>query len=257
MNRLVWIAAALVGLGVSTAAAQPLGGDPPRPTAEELIKSYDDNMTFTTRSTEATLMVYRGEEPSTRKLEVKSRGWDTSYVVFTAPERDKGTRYLKRDGSLIVNDPTSGKVIKMPSHSMRQGVMDSDVSFEDLMESPRLEDRYEVVFVGEEKIGGHDCWVLELTAKEAKEAYGLRWLWIDKQYRVPVKEDRYTRTRIPLKTVLFGEFKSYENRHYPTRIETTDLVAKKGKTVLVLDKVEFDAEISDSVFSRSNIMRPL
>ncbi|HYL55805.1 MAG TPA: outer membrane lipoprotein-sorting protein [Gemmatimonadales bacterium] len=49
--------------------------------------------------------------------------------------------------------------------------MGSDLSYEDLMEDPRLEHSYTAAVSGTEDVDGRRCWTLDLTAKVEGLAY--------------------------------------------------------------------------------------
>ena len=48
---------------------------------------------------------------------------------------------------------------------LRQSVMGSDMSYEDMMEDPKLENLYNATVVGEDTLLERPCWILELKAK--------------------------------------------------------------------------------------------
>ena len=55
-------------------------------------------------------------------------------MEFTNPE-DRGTRYLKRDKNLWIYFPKEQDTVKISGHLLKEGMMGSDVSYEDALES--------------------------------------------------------------------------------------------------------------------------
>lgn len=77
---------------------------------------------------------------------------------------------------------------------LRQSVMGSDLSYEDMMDDRKLTDIYSAKVVGEETIDGRKTWVLELTAKVEDVAYHKRKMWIDQERYVPLKEELFAKS---------------------------------------------------------------
>ena len=95
---------------------------------------------------------------------------------------------------------------------LRQSVMGSDLSYEDLMEDRKLEDLYSAQISGEEEYDGRPCWVLDLTAKEEDVAYYSRKVWVDKERFVALKEDRFAKSGKLLKRTEIKDVQRQEER---------------------------------------------
>ena len=61
--------------------------------------------------------------------------------------------------------PSVEKATKIAGHMLRQSMMGSDFSYDDVAENERLQDLYEVGLVGTDTVDGKECYTLELTAK--------------------------------------------------------------------------------------------
>ena len=134
---------------------------------------------------------------SSRSFTAKSwtEGTEKSFTEYIAPAREKGTKMLKLDNQLWMYSPQSDRVIRISGHMLRQSVMGSDLSYEDMMEDRTLEEAYNSEITGEEQIDENDCWVMELTAKKDDLAYHAQKLWVDKQYFAPRKQELYAKKR--------------------------------------------------------------
>ncbi len=68
-------------------------------------------------------------------------------VEFTNPQ-DRGIKFLKREDNLWMFFPDAEEIIKISGHMLNQGMMGSDFSYQDIMESDNLTDLYNFEIVG-------------------------------------------------------------------------------------------------------------
>ena len=80
-----------------------------------------------------------------RTMKAKSwiQGVDQAFTEYLDPPRDAGTKMLKLGGQLWTFSPSTDRTIQIAGHMLRQSVMGSDMSYEDLMEDPKLQNLYE------------------------------------------------------------------------------------------------------------------
>lgn len=225
-------------------------------TPEEIVRKMDENMTFKTRTADATLTIYApGKSPEQKGLSIWARGWDETYSIFRSPARDKGVKYLKLEKNLYMYLPTSEKVVKISGHLLRQSLMDSDFSYEDMLEARALLQDYDAKLIGEEAHAGEPCWVVDLNAKRDDVAYWHRKLWISKKSYVLYKSELYAKSGLLLKVMTTEEVLPYGGRYYPSRFVMQDKLKQGTKSVFELKNVKFDSDLPDATFSRRNLMR--
>ncbi len=160
----VWklLALALVGLPAFTWAA---------PTAKAIIEKVDQNQVYTTESFKATMTIAKGRITLVKTFfgYGKKEG-DRSFMEFTNPE-DKGVKYLKIKDELWIYFPDADDVMKISGHMLRQGMMGSDLSYEDMLENDKLEEKYKSTLQPDQEIDGRACYVLQLDAKVPDVTY--------------------------------------------------------------------------------------
>ena len=134
------------------------------PDAVEVLKKIDENMSASSQVIVSTMVIHGRR--SSRSITSKSwiEGEDKSFTEYLAPAREKGTKMLKIDDQLWMYSPHSDRTIRISGHMLRQSVMGSDLSYEDMMEDRRLTEVYTAEIIGEEIIDEHECWIMELTA---------------------------------------------------------------------------------------------
>lgn len=230
------------------AAAAALGAEG-TPTAEQLLDRMDKNMTFEARRTR-TVMTVEGRRTRSFEMVSYGRGEEDAAVEYVAPARDKGTKMLKLGDELWMYLPGADRVQKISGHMLRQGMMGSDVSYEDMMASRELRKRYSAKVVGEEDVDGRPCWKLELTASDASVSYPRRVSWIDKERYIPLKQELYALSGMLLKTWTMSEVKDFAGgRKFPTKMVIQDHVKKDSVTRLEFKEMEFGIQFPQEIFS--------
>jgi outer membrane lipoprotein-sorting protein len=239
MKRLL---AVLVVSAATTAHAQT-------PTAEQLLDAMDRNMTFESRSSRIVMSV---EGRRTRSYEIVSygRGEEDAAMEFLSPPREKGTRMLKLGGELWIYLPAVDRVQKISGHMLRQGMMGSDVSYEDMMASRELRRLYRATVAGADRVEGRACWKLELVAVDATVSYPRRVTWVDQQTYLPLRQELYALSGMLLKTWTMSDPKEYEGgRIYPSRMVVQDQVKKDSVTRIEFKELKFGLSLEKEVFS--------
>jgi outer membrane lipoprotein-sorting protein len=198
------------------------------PSGEWILKRVDTNMTATSSITVARMVIHGRRRPRTIKSKSWAQGRDDSFTEYLSPAREKGTKMLKLKDRMWVYSPHTDRTIQLSGHMLRQSVMGSDLSYEDLMDDPRLADLYTAEVTGAETVGVRVCWVLQLTAKTNTVAYQSRKVWIDSERYVPLREELYAKGGKLLKRVELKDFKQTSGRWYPMRMVFKDML-KTGK----------------------------
>jgi outer membrane lipoprotein-sorting protein len=138
---------------------------------------------------------------------------------------------------------------------LKEGMMGSDVSYEDALESDALHKKFAAVLTGEEIFEGHPCYVLTLDALVKDVPYYKRKMWVDKELFIQWKEEMYAKSGTLLKVSHVLEMKKIGLRHFPTKIEMVNMLRKNTKTVFEMSDIVFDVKVADNVFSLQNLQR--
>jgi outer membrane lipoprotein-sorting protein len=136
-----------------------------------------------------------------------------------------------------------------------QSVMGSDLSYEEMMEDPRLSEIYDANVTGMEVIDGRSCWVVRLVARKADVAYHTRTMWVDQERYVPHREERYAKSGKLLKKIDLKGFKRIEGRWFPMRMVFKDVLKTGEGTEFVVESIEFNVPIPEHLFSKAALRR--
>jgi len=226
---------------VETVAAQSV---------EEILSKLDANMSYGTASFSARMQITVGSETRYKTVNVVSQGSSKSFAEFTNPE-DRGTRMLKLGDNLWIYFPEEQGTVKLSGYMLRQGMMGSDVSYQDVMESSDFLAKYTGILKGQETVDGRPAFVVELAAKVPTAAYDRRVLWIDSERFVPLKQEMHAKSGLLLKTTVTTEVTRVDDRWFPARMEYVSKLHSDTKTVFAMSNIEFGIKLGARQFSLS------
>ncbi len=223
---------------------------------QDIIKAMDNNLNAKSRVMTSKMVVHGRRASRT----IESRSWvvgiDLAFTVYLSPPREAGTKILKDGDKLWTYSPQTDRVIQISGHMLRQSVMGSDMSYNDMMEDRPLMDLYEATLESSVEINGRDHWIVLLTAKAKGLSYPMRRAWIDKEYLLPMKEELYAKSGKRLKTSTMDGIKKVQGRWFPSRFIFKDELKRNSKgTEWIIEEIEFDTEIPDSRFLKARLRK--
>lgn len=221
---------------------------------DEILKRVEQNLSFNSLIMTVRMEIFSPNQPTRIK---KFKAWisdKNSYVEFLNKE-DKHIRYLKLDKKMWIYDKEENNTFLISGHLLKQGMMGSDVSYEDILEQEKIYEKYKPELLKEEKFNERDCYVVVLTAKVKQVSYFKRKMWIDKEYFVPLKEEVYSKNDKLLKVFESSDIKFYKNKAYPTKSVISDKLKKDTKTEIIIEEIIFDVEIPQDFFSWRHLER--
>jgi len=230
-------------------------GGAQEPDGNTVLRNIDNNITAENMKVTSTMTIH-GERVS-RSITARSwiQGTKKSFSEYIAPPREQGTKMLKLEDELWMYSPQTDRIIRIAGHMLRQSMMGSDLSYEDMMEDPKLENMYTARVTGSDTLNGRQCWILELTAKKEDIAYYSRKMWVDKDRMIALKENRYAKSGKLLKTAEIKEVMHQDGRWYPKISVIKDALSRGNGTEYVIDKIEFNVKIPDYIFTKASLRR--
>ena len=225
-------------------------------TVQDIIKAMDNNLNAKNRVITSKMVVHGRRSSRT----IESRNWvvgiNQAFTEYLSPPREAGTKMLKLDDKLWIYSPQTDRVIQISGHMLRQSVMGSDMSYNDMMEDRPLEELYEATLEGSVGINGRDHWIMLLTAKRKGLSYPLRRAWIDKEYLLPMREELYAKSGKLLKTSTMSDIRKVQGRWFPSQFNFKDELKRNSKgTEWVIDEIVFDVDIPASRFSKAMLRK--
>lgn len=222
-------------------------------TADEILRKIDLNMSAKSRIVESSMIVKGKRNNRTMTSRTYAMGTTKAYTEYLSPARDKGTKMLKLDKEMWVYSPSTDRTIMISGHMLRQSVMGSDLSYEDMMDDRKLIEIYDAKLLGQEEYEGRKCYILELTAKFEDVAYHSQKMWVDLERLIPLKEELYAKSGQLLKQVSLSDIQKVQGRWFPMKMNYKDMLKDGDGTDWIISKIEFDKKIDEAVFSKASL----
>jgi len=220
--------------------------------ADDIMKAMDKNLNANSRIM-TSKMVVKGRR-NNRTIESKNWvvGTELAFTEYLSPPREAGTKMLKIGEKLYTYSPQTDRVIQISGHMLRQSVMGSDMSYNDMMEDRPMEELYSATIEGLAIFDGREHWVMVLNAKVKGLSYPKRRSWVDKEYLLPKKEELYAKSGKLLKTASLEGIKKIDGRWFPSKFVYKDELKRNSKgTEWIIDNIQFNKKIPDSRFSKA------
>ena len=220
--------------------------------ADDIMKAMDQNLNAESRII-TSKMVVKGRR-SNRTIESKNWvvGTELAFTEYLSPPREAGTKMLKIGEKLYTYSPQTDRVIQISGHMLRQSVMGSDMSYNDMMEDRPIDELYSATIEGSIMLDGRDHWIMILDAKVKGLSYPKRRSWVDKEYLLPKKEELYAKSGKLLKTASLEGIKKIEGRWFPSKFVYKDELKRNSKgTEWIIGNIQFNIKIPNSRFSKA------
>ena len=225
------------------------------PSVKEIIEKVDLNMSADSRVFTSRMVIHNPRNTRTVESKSWSVGEKKSYTEYLSPPREQGTKMLKLEDQLWIFSPSTDRIIQISGHMLRQSVMGSDLSYEDMMEDPHLLNHYTGKVDGEEKISGCICWVITLTANTSDVAYQTQKVWVDKDRFIPLKKELYAKSGVLLKKMELSDIMQLQGRWYPKKILFKDVLKEGEGTEFQMMDIEFNVKIPEYIFSKASLKK--
>jgi outer membrane lipoprotein-sorting protein len=225
------------------------------PDGTQILARVDENIASRNKVIEASMVIHGRRGTRT----VESRSWiegnRRSFTEYLAPPRERGTKMLKLADQLWTYTPATDRTIRISGHMLRQSVMGSDLSYEDLMEDPQLAQLYDAATAGVDTVLGRPCWILKLTSRGEDIAYDSRRVWVDRERYVLLREERFAKSGMLLKTTEVRSVREIDGHWVAAHIVFRDALRDSEGTEFVLATMDFDADIPPHIFSKAALRK--
>ena len=236
--------AALIMAGSLSLAAQD---------AKQILETVDRNMSARNRVFESEMIIHGRRSSRTIASRSYTVGDKQSFTEYLSPAREKGTKMLKLENKLWIYSPSTDRVIQISGHMLRQSVMGSDLSYEDMMDDRKLTEIYDAVVAGTEEIDGSSTWILELTAIVDDAAYHTQKIWVDQERYVPLRQEMYAKSGTLLKRTSLSDVQKIQGRWFPMSMTYKDMLKDGEGTEFRIGSILFDQEIPDHLFTKASL----
>ena len=224
--------------------------------AKEIIQKANDLTMGKTSEGENTMILVRPDWKREVSMKIWSRGVDFYMILITAPAREKGQVFMKRNNEMWNWVPTINKMIKIPPSMMSQSWMGSDFTNDDLLKQFSIVDDYNHSIIGSDSVEGFDCYKIKLQPKpEAAVVWGKIIMWISKKDYYELKAEYYDEFGELVNKQFGSEIKDFGDRKLPSKFVMIPTDNEGNQTILQTDKMNFNIDIPESFFSQQNMKK--
>ena len=222
--------------------------------ARDIIKKSDDKGRGLTNQATMTLTIIRPDWTRSISMKSWSKGNSYSMIYITAPAKEKGQVFLKRQKDMWNWVPSIERLIKIPPSLMMQSWMGSDFTNDDLVKESSIVTDYSQKLLGKELVREKECYKIELEPlPDAAVTWGKIVTWITVDGYNQWKAEYYDEDMALVNRMECYELKRMRDREIPTRLEIVPVKKKGNKTILEISSSVFNQPISDGFFSQQNM----
>jgi outer membrane lipoprotein-sorting protein len=222
--------------------------------ASDIVQKSDQAMRGDSSYSESTMEIIRPNWTRSMTMKSWTKGTDLSLVLVTAPAKDKGSAFLKRQREMWNWVPSIERIIKIAPSMLSQSWMGSDFTNDDLINQSSIVVDYQHELKAEKVFDGDNVWVIDAVAKpDAPVVWSKVTLWISKSTYLQRKVEFYDEFEERVNVLTTYDVKVLGGRKLATRMEMQPLDKPDNKTVLTTHQAQFDFEIDDSFFSQQKM----
>ena len=224
-----------------------------QPSGKDLLNLIDKNLSARTRILTAKMVISGLRGSRTIEFNSWGEGENKAYTEYISPAREKGTKMLKLEDKLWIFSPSTDRIIQITGQLLRQSVMGSDLSYEDMMEDPSLANHYNASVTAQDTADGRKCWIVQLNAIREGEAYEVRRIWVDQERNIPLREELYGKSGKLLKRTSLTDVQKIQGRWFPMKMTFKDMLKSGDGTQFVIKSIKFDEAIPEDTFSKASL----
>jgi len=204
------------------------------------------------KSSVATMKITTVRPKYSREMQLKSwtQNDDFSLMYISAPARDKGTTYLKRDKEIWYYLPSIERNIKMPPSMMNQSWMGTDLSNDDLVRKTSMEKDFDHKLIASEEIDGIDCYHISLIPHEDAEViWGKIEIWVDKVHFNILRQESFDEDLELVNALSASNVKEMGGEIIPSKMVFYPADKPQQKTIMEYISIQFNVKIPDYYFT--------
>jgi len=188
---------------------------------------------------------------------IGSFGDSKAILRFTAPAEVKGVALLIVNHTDRASDqwmwtPAIERDRRIAAQDRSTRFFGTDFSFEDLEE--RDVDQFDYKLAGDDTIDGAACWKIESKPKQSKSSqYTSSLVWVRKDNYVVAQIEDYSKDKL-IRRIHYSDIQNVSSLWTPRTVEVFD-ANRKSRTILKLEKLEYNLPMKDEDFSLEALRR--
>lgn len=229
--------------------------------AQAIVKLAEDAIRGETAEMKATMEITTPRWQRTLVF----RSWDDSrhdrsFTRILSPQKDKGTGFLRDGTTLWMYLPRVERTTRIPPSMMLQSWMGSDFTNDDVARDSSMVDDYTATALGRRDFDGTQALGVQLVPHEdAPVVWAKIEAWISTEPLAPFlflyyDEDKPGEFEL-VRRMRFTDVRRVDGRNVPHHWAMEPLDKPGHLTAITLNEIHFDRDLSDSLFTQSNLKR--
>jgi outer membrane lipoprotein-sorting protein len=203
-----------------------------------------------------TMTIHRPDWQRSMSMESWTQGEKRSLIRVTAPRKDRGNGTLMDNSNMWSFSPKINRVIKVPSSMMSQSWMGSDFSNNDISRSDEILEQYDHTLLSESEVDGYVTYEVESIPHEDAAVVWGKEVLVVRSDNVLIEHRFYDQDGELVKALRTLQISEMGGRTVATQQRMEKVDAPDEWTEIIVDAIEFDVELSDNVFTLSNLRNP-
>ncbi len=220
----------------------------PALSVQEIITAYERNQIHRQSWMEAEMTIHDRFGSRSINMTVASQGREKSLIEFTSAA-ERGQKVLRTRNEIYLYYPDAVSIIRMQGAALRESMLGSDVSYEDMTGGRNILSDYQATLLDEELIHNRNCYKIELKARKRNLAYARQIIWIDSEYYSLAQVHGFAISGTMLKEISIDKTEIIAGKYIPTVMTIRDMLKKNSYTRLHMNEIDLLTPIDDDFFS--------
>jgi outer membrane lipoprotein-sorting protein len=216
--------------------------------AEDIVRNMEKNTVADTARTEGMLVVTDRFGTNKSTFISYSRGVDDMLIEFTSVD-EEGMKILRTRDEIYLFYPDAEELIRMQGAALKESVMGSDMSYEDMTGGKSLLRSYSVALEGTETVAGEPCYRVSMTAKNRNVPYYSQTMWIDTGLFIYRQVHKFSRSGKLLKEITADDIRTVSGRVVPFHLVLKDTLKRNSSTEFIIREIALDVHLDPEIFS--------
>jgi len=224
--------------------------------AKAIVRAAVDHWRGLSSYSEMSMLIHRPDWERSMTMQAWTKGDEKSLVRVIEPKKDRGNGTLTDDNNMWTFSPKVNRVIKIPSSMMGQSWMGSDFSNKDVARADDIIDQYEHTLLAVEEQDGMTVYdIRSVPLEDAAVVWGREELRIRDDH-VVLEHRFYDQDGELVKALKTLAIEEMGGRTIASRQRMAKADTPGEWTEIEVISVEYEIDISDSVFTLSNLRNP-
>ena len=217
-------------------------------TPEEVIGRVEANQVHDTMRAEGFMVITDRFGRREKSLQAWAEGDERMLMEFTNPE-ERGQKILRLDDELYLYFPEAEEVIHLQGSALRDSLLGSDFSYEDLTGEASLLDDYRTTGMETVDLDGRPHYRISLEAKKRGVAYPKQTMWVEAERFVPRRAQYFSLSGRLLKEMEVTEVRSIGGKNVPVHFVMQDKMKRDSSTEFGFRELEIGVRLDEELFS--------